>query len=65
MITGAHKDLLTALARQHAKEVRHALQLARASFNLGHPTIERLTSDLELADQTVGELEAESARRVA
>jgi hypothetical protein len=66
MITGAHKDLLATLARQHAKDVSHALQLARATFEPTHPTVQSLSGALKLATETLQELEAEeSSRRVA
>ena len=59
----AHKALLATLARRHAQETRVALQLAIASFEQDHPTVERLRKADRFARETAEVIESEPAQR--
>lgn len=59
----AHKALLIQLARRHAQEVHVALQMARASFEQDHPTVERLLQADRFARETAEVIASEPAQR--
>lgn len=65
MLMCAHKELLLQLARQHARDLRGSLTLARCTLGPFHVNVQAIEQRLAIADDAVRTLTTEPVKVAA